>query len=250
VYRIDSFAREGAKVVVSDLNLDAAKSAADEIRKIGGDAIAVKTDVSSEVDVTDSINTAVKTFGKVDILLNNAGFQFITPIVDCEYSMFQKMLNVHVGGAFLCTRQVMRHMAERAKLSSSGKLQRATILNMGSVHSKTVSPLKAPYCTAKHALLGLTRSTALEGAQYGIRANAVLPGFVKTKLVEAQIPEQAKALGISEEDVVKKVMLKNTVDGEFSTVEDIAEACVFLAANPTNVLTGQSIILSHGWHME
>ena len=125
-----------------------------------------------------------------------------------------------------------------------------TILYLGSVHSKAASPLKAPYITAKHGLLGLCRTVAREGAAHGIRANVVCPGFVRTPLVDRQIPEQAAELGISEEEVVRDVMLRHTVDGEFTTMADVAEIAVFLAAFPSNALTGQAIIASHGWHME
>jgi 3-hydroxybutyrate dehydrogenase len=125
-----------------------------------------------------------------------------------------------------------------------------TLLYMGSVHSKEASPLKAAYVAAKHGLLGLCRSAAKEGAQHGVRANVICPGFVRTPLVERQIPEQARELGISEERVIKEVMLKNTVDGEFSTTADVAEAAVFLASFPTNALTGQSLNITHGWHMD
>jgi len=121
---------------------------------------------------------------------------------------------------------------------------------MGSVHSKEASKLKAAYVTAKHGLLGLARVVAKEGAQYGVRANVICPGFVRTPLVDKQIPEQARELGISEADVVKNVMLKETVDGLFTTSEDIAETALFLAAFPSNALTGQSLIVSHGWFME
>ena len=120
----------------------------------------------------------------------------------------------------------------------------------GSVHSKEASLLKGPYVAAKHALLGLARVVAKEGAKHGVRANVICPGFVRTPLVDKQIPEQAKALGISEEDVVRKVMLKETVDGEFTTVQDVAETALFFAAFPSAALTGQSLIVSHGWCME
>jgi 3-hydroxybutyrate dehydrogenase len=125
-----------------------------------------------------------------------------------------------------------------------------SIILMGSAHSKVASPLKAPYVTAKHGLLGLARAIAVEGAEFGVRSNVICPGFVRTSLVEKQIPEQARNLGITEEQVVNDVMLKDTVDGEFSTLDDIAETAVFLAAFPTNALTGQSIVVSHGWFME
>jgi 3-hydroxybutyrate dehydrogenase len=118
------------------------------------------------------------------------------------------------------------------------------------VHSKEASVLKAPYVTAKHGLLGLCRVVAKEGAVHGVRANVVCPGFVRTPLVDAQIPEQAELLGISEQDVVKKVMLKDTVDGEFTTSHDVAEVTLFLASFASGALTGQSLIVSHGWFME
>jgi 3-hydroxybutyrate dehydrogenase len=121
---------------------------------------------------------------------------------------------------------------------------------MGSVHSKEASPLKAPYVAAKHGLIGLAKVVAKEGAKHGVRANVICPGFVRTPLVDKQIPEQARDLGITEQQVVKDVMLKETVDGEFTTVEDVAEAALFFAAFPSKALTGQSIVVSHGWFMQ
>ncbi len=107
-----------------------------------------------------------------------------------------------------------------------------SIIYMGSVHSKEASVLKAPYVTAKHGLVGLAKVVAKEGAKYGVRSNVICPGFVRTPLVDKQIPEQAKELGISEHDVIKNIMLKETVDGEFTTVEDVAETALFLACLP------------------
>jgi 3-hydroxybutyrate dehydrogenase len=125
-----------------------------------------------------------------------------------------------------------------------------SIIYMGSVHSKEASVLKAPYVTAKHGLIGLAKVVAKEGAKHGVRANVICPGFVRTPLVEKQIPEQAKTLGISEQDVVKKIMLKDTVDGEFTTVADVAEVALLFASFPSNALTGQSLVVSHGWFMQ
>jgi 3-hydroxybutyrate dehydrogenase len=110
--------------------------------------------------------------------------------------------------------------------------------------------LKSAYVTAKHALLGLSRTLAKEGAAHNVRSHVICPGFVRTPLVEKQIPEQARELGISEADVVKNVMLEGTVDGIFTTVEDIAQTTLFLAAFPTAALTGQSLVVSHGWFMQ
>lgn len=151
------------------------------------------------------------------------------------------MLAIHLDGAFLTTRAALRHMYAQGKGGA--------VIYMGSVHSKEASPLKAPYVTAKHGLMGLARVVAKEGAEHGVRANVVCPGFVRTPLVEKQIPEQAKNFGISEEAVVKNIMLKNTVNGEFTTVADVAAAVLFFAAFETNALTGQSLNVSHGWSM-
>ena len=110
--------------------------------------------------------------------------------------------------------------------------------------------LKAPYVTAKHGLIGLAKVVAKEGAKHGVRANVICPGFVRTPLVDRQIPEQAKELGMSEDDVIRNVMLKETVDGEFTTVADVAEVALLFAAFPSNALTGQSLVVSHGWFMQ
>ena len=125
-----------------------------------------------------------------------------------------------------------------------------SVIYMGSVHSKEASVMKAPYVTAKHGLIGLCKTVAKEGAKHGVRANVICPGFVRTPLVEKQIPEQARNLGMSEEDVVKKVMLKDSVDGEFTTTDDVARVALLFAAFPTNALTGQSMVVSHGWFMQ
>ena len=198
-------------------------------------------DVSSEQQVDAGTAKVIETFGALDILVSNAGIQIVDPLVDFEFAKWKRLLAIHLDGAFLTTRAALRQMYKQ----NSG-----SIIYMGSVHSKEASVLKAPYVTAKHGLLGLARVVAKEGAAHGVRANVICPGFVRTPLVEKQIPEQAKDLGISEQDVIKNVMLKETVDGEFTTVEDVAETALFFAAFPSNALTGQSIIVSHGWFME
>lgn len=237
-----AYAREGAKVCIADLQLEGAKACAAEIQAAGGTALAVAMDVANEAQVDTGVARVVETFGGVDVLVSNAGVQHISALVDLKLEDWKRMMAIHLDGAFLTTRACLRHMYKSGKGGS--------IIYMGSVHSKEASPLKAPYVTAKHGLLGLCRAVAKEGAAKGVRANVICPGFVRTPLVEKQIPEQARDLGISEAEVVKNVMLKNTVDGEFTTLGDVAEAAVFFAAFPTNALTGQSIIVSHGWHME
>jgi 3-hydroxybutyrate dehydrogenase len=236
------YAREGAKVAIADLNKDAAEATANEIRASGGQAIGIAMDVTDERAVNEGVASVVATFGGVDILVSNAGIQIVHPIEEFGYAEWKKLLAIHVDGAFLTTRACIPHMYKSGRGGS--------IIYMGSVHSKEASVLKAPYVTAKHGLIGLAKVVAKEGAAHGVRANVICPGFVRTPLVEKQIPEQATALGISEEDVIKKVMLKETVDGEFTTVADVAEVALFFAAFPSNALTGQSLVVSHGWFMQ
>jgi len=236
------FAREGAKVAIADLNKAAADAAAAEIVELGGKAIGVAMDVCNEEAVNVGVSATVEKFGGVDVLVSNAGIQIVHPVEEFSYADWKKMLAIHLDGAFLTTRACLPHMYRAGRGGS--------VIYMGSVHSKEASKLKAPYVTAKHGLLGLARVVAKEGASHGVHANVICPGFVRTPLVDKQIPEQAKLLGITEEQVIKNVMLKETVDGEFTTVEDVAEATLFFAAFPSNALTGQSLIVSHGWFME
>jgi len=236
------FAREGAKVAIADLNKDAAEAAANEICGSGGQAMGVAMDVTDEQAVNDGVAAVVRSFGGVDILISNAGIQIVHPIEEFSYAEWKKMIAIHVDGAFLTTKACLPHMYRSGRGGS--------IIYMGSVHSKEASLLKAPYVTAKHGLIGLAKVVAKEGAAHGVRANVICPGFVRTPLVEKQIPEQAKTLGISEQEVIKNVMLKQTVDGEFTTVDDVAETALFFAAFPSNALTGQSLVVSHGWFMQ
>ena len=227
------------RVAIADLNLDAAQATAKEL---GGEnnAIAVAMDVSKEEQVNAGVDKIVKAFGTVDILVSNAGIQIVYPIEEFPFADWKKLLAIHLDGAFLTTKACVKHMYKQ----NSGAL-----IYMGSVHSHEASPLKSAYVAAKHGILGLARVMAKEGAKHNVRSNVICPGFVRTPLVDKQIPEQAKELGISEERVVKEVMLAETVDKEFTTVEDVAELALFLAAFETNALTGQSICVSHGWHM-
>jgi 3-hydroxybutyrate dehydrogenase len=185
---------------------------------------------------------AIAAFGGIDILVSNAGIQIVAPLDEFEFSKWKLMLAIHLDGAFLTTRAALRQMYKQGRGGS--------IIYMGSVHSKEASVLKAPYVTAKHGLIGLAKVVAKEGAKHGVRANVICPGFVRTPLVDKQIPEQAQALGISEDDVIRKIMLKDTVDGEFTTVQDVAAAALLFASFGSNALTGQSLVVSHGWFMQ
>jgi len=236
------YVRAGASVAIADINQAAADATAAEIAQSGGKAIGLAVDVTSEEQVEAGVAKTITTFGNVDILVSNAGIQIVHPIEEFSYAEWKRMLAIHLDGAFLTTKACVRQMKKSGKGGS--------LIYMGSVHSKLASVLKAPYVTAKHGLIGLCRTMAKEGAAHNIRANVICPGFVRTPLVDKQIPEQAVTLGISEEDVIKKVMLKDTVDGEFTTTADVAQVALLFAAFPTNALTGQSIVVSHGWYMQ
>ena len=237
-----TYAREGAKVVIADLNQQGADAAAKEIMGAGGQALGVAMDVTKEDQVEAGFVKVDQAFGGIDVLVSNAGIQIVQPVDQFDFAKWRTMLAIHLDGAFLTTRAALRRMYQQGRGGS--------IIYMGSVHSKEASVLKAPYVTAKHGRVGLAKVVAKEGAAHGVRANVICPGFVRTPLVDKQIPEQAKELGISEEEVVKTVLLKDTVDGEFTTVADIAEAALFFAAFPSNALTGQSLVVSHGWFMQ
>jgi 3-hydroxybutyrate dehydrogenase len=237
----EHYGREGARVAVADLTLESAQEAVDAIEKAGGTAMALAMDVTNEAAVDEGVAAIVKAWGGLDIAVANAGIQHIDPVHKLAYADWRRVINVHLDGAFLVTRAALKQM-----YAGDG----GTMLYMGSVHSLEASPLKAPYVAAKHGMLGLCRAVAKEGAEHGVRSNIICPGFVRTPLVDKQIPEQAKELGLSEEEVISKVMLKSTVDGKFTTLEDVSEMAVHLAAFPSAALTGQSIVVSHGWHMQ
>src|SRR5215475_6250642 len=211
------------RVVIADL--DAAK-AAQAASELGGkkSAVGIRMDVSNEAEVNAGVDQAAAAFGTIDILVSNAGIQIVHPIEEFPYADWKKLLAIHLDGAFLTTKACVKYMYKQ----NSGAL-----IYMGSVHSHEASPLKSAYVGAKH----------------NVRANVICPGFVMTPLVQKQIPEQAKELGITEERVIKEVMLGETVDKEFTMVDDIAEVALMLAGFKTNALTGESIIVSHGWHM-
>jgi len=233
-------AKEGYGVVVADVNLPAAETVARELVEAGLSAIAVHMDVTSEESVEAGFDQMMKIYGSCDLVMSNAGVQIVHPFDEYPFEDWKTMMAIHADGAFLVARAAFRRM----KAGGRG----GRIVFTGSVQSFVGSKLKEPYNFAKHGVAGLAKSVAREGAEYGIYTYTICPSFVLTPLVEKQIPEQAASLGISEEDVVKNIMLRDTVDGQFTTVEDVANTLVFLA-NDQGALTGQSLRLTHGWAM-
>ncbi|HKW53770.1 MAG TPA: 3-hydroxybutyrate dehydrogenase [Stellaceae bacterium] len=231
-----TFVREGAKVAIADVNQAGADAAAAELGGSERRAIGIAMDVTNEAQVEAGMAKAVKTFGRLDVLVSNAGIQIVAPLDQFEFAKWKQLLAINLDGAFLTTRAALRQMYQQGSGGS--------IIYMGAV------PARVPATAAKHGLIGLAKVVAKEGAQHGVRANVICPGLVRTPMTNKQIPELAKELGISEAEVIKNVMLKDTVDGEFTTVEDVAEAALFFAAFESNALTGQSLLVSHGWFMQ
>lgn len=236
------FVQEGARVVIADLALNDAEETAERLSAMGpGTAMGVAMNVTDEGQVNSGVEKVVSKWQGVDVLVSNAGIQIVHKIEEFPFADWKKLLAIHLDGAFLTTKACLQHMYRRGG---------GSVIYMGSVHSKEASPLKSAYVTAKHGLLGLARVVSKEGAEHGVRANVICPGFVETELVRKQIPEQAKELGISEKQVVNDIMLGGTVDKEFTTIDDVAEVALLFASFPTNALTGQSLLVSHGWFME
>ena len=236
-----ALAAQGASIAAVARSEDALKDTLASIRDAGGSAEAFPVDVadSDAVDAAvDKINTR---FTRIDILVNNAGVTRDGLLMRMKTEDWDTVINTNLKGAFHFTRPVGRLMVK----ARSGR-----IVNISSVIGLMGNAGQANYAASKAGLIGFSKSVAREFASRGITCNVVCPGFARTPLVDKQIPEQAKALGITEEEVIKNVMLKETVDGEFTTVEDVANTVAFLAGFESNALTGQSVTVSHGWSMK
>ncbi|WP_169391857.1 MULTISPECIES: 3-hydroxybutyrate dehydrogenase [Psychrobacter] len=236
-----TYAKAGAKIGVADINIDGARETVQMIKDNGGEALAINMDVREEDQVNSGTKELVDTFGGLDILVSNAGIQLIDPINKMSFANWKRLLATHLDGGFLTTKAAVEYMYPNNK--------GGTIIYIGSIHAHDASLFKTPYITAKHGLLGLCRAVAKEGAPHNVRTHMISPGFVKTAMVNDQIPLQAKEKGITEDEVVNDILLANTLNKEFTTLEDVSQMALFLAAFPTNVFTGQSINASHGWCM-
>ena len=231
------FLEADGRVVIADLKADGAKASAKELAGEKS-AIGVGMDVSKEDQVNAGVEETVKTFGRVDILVSNAGIQIVYPIEEFPFADWKKLLAIHLDGAFLTTKACVKHMY---------KQKGGALIYMGSVHSHEASPLKAAYVAAKHGLLGLARVMAKEGAHHNVRSNVICPGFVLTPLVEKQIPDTAKARGISEEQVVKEVLLAAQPTKRFVGADEIAALTVFLASTQASSITGAILPVDGVW---
>ncbi len=229
----EKLASLGCKVVIADFNAETGGKAAQRI-----DASFVQGDLSDAEQCRSVITQATALHGSVDILVNNAGFQHISPIEDFPVEQWNKLLAVMLTAPFL----LMRYAWPTMKKNGWGR-----IINIASVHAMVASPFKAGYISAKHGVIGLTKTAALEGGEFGITANAICPAYVRTPLVENQIADQARTRGIREEEVVSEVMLKNAAVKKLIEPEEVASLVAYLASDQASSITGSSFTIDSGW---
>jgi 3-hydroxybutyrate dehydrogenase len=233
-----ALAREGAAVIVNDIDREGGRDAAKGITAGGGDAVFQWGDVSDVKDVKALINSAIERYTRIDILVNNAGLQHIAPITEFTVEKWNHLLGVMLTGPFLTTKYAFPHMRAQRK---------GRIINMGSTQSLVSAEFKAAYVSAKHGLRGLTKVTALEGAPHNITAVAVCPCFVRTPLAEKQIAGQAKYHGMTEQEVVEKIMTAPAALKRLLEPEEVAALVVYLSTDVAQCMTGSAVPIDCGW---
>jgi 3-hydroxybutyrate dehydrogenase len=229
----EALAADGNSVMVTDVNEDQGRDIAAKI-----DGAFVSGDLSRREECRRVVDETVKTFGKVDILINNAGFQHISPIADFSEDIWDKLIAVMLTAPFLLSKYSWNYLVQ----SGQGR-----IINVASVHGVIASPFKAAYVTAKHGLVGMTRTLALEGGEHGLTVNAVCPAYVRTPLVENQVRDQAVTRGISENEVIEKVMLEPAAIKKLLEPSDVANLVVFLCSPAAWGITGSLQLIDLGW---
>jgi len=207
----------------------------------GVKAVYSPADMTKPAEIADMIKTAETTFGALDILVNNAGIQFVAPIEEFPIEKWDQIIAINLSAAF----HAMRAAVPGMKARKWGR-----IISTASAHSLVASPFKSAYVTAKHGLAGLTKTVALETATFGITVNCISPGYVWTPLVEKQIPDTAKARGITEEQVKRDVILAAQPTKEFVTVEEVASLAVYLCSDAAKAITGANLSIDGGWTAE
>lgn len=235
-----AFAAEGMNVC---LNGFGDRDQVEETRAAIADKYGVKVmyngaDMTKPAEIRALIEEAEDVLGPIDVLVNNAGIQHVSPIEDFPEEKWNAIIAINLTAAFHTTKAVFRGMKARGF---------GRILNIASAHGLVASPFKSAYVAAKHGIVGFTKTVALEGAEYGVTCNAICPGYVKTPLVEAQIPDTARARGMSEEEVVQKVILEAQPTKKFVTVEEIGALAVFLASRQAASITGAAYQIDGGW---
>jgi len=230
-------AASGAAVCIADVNETAAREAAAELGREGR-TLAVRTDVRNADQVRRMIDETVHGFGRLDILVNNAGLQHIAPVHEFPEDKWDLLIGVMLTGTFLCTKYSLpRMMANRW----------GRIVNISSIHGLVASPFKSAYVSAKHGIIGLTRTVALEAAEHGITANAICPAYVRTPLVEGQISEQARVHAISEREVVERIMLAPAAIKRLLEPDEVAGLALYLCSEAAGGITGAAYPIDAGW---
>lgn len=237
-----AFAKNGGyKIVINGLEKDGADIAANLAKETGAEVIFHGANMLKREEIEDLFKTAEEKFGTVDVLINSAGIQYVAPIDEFPAQRWDLIIGVNLTSAF--------HTVQRA-WPNMKKAKWGRIINISSAHGLVASEFKSAYIASKHGIVGFTKCIALEGAPLGITANAICPGYVWTPLVEGQIKDQAESHGISEEEVVNKVMLYKHAIKKFSTVEQLGALALFLASDAGETMTGQPIAMDGGWTIQ
>jgi 3-hydroxybutyrate dehydrogenase len=238
-----AMAAQGANVTINGFG-DAAgieKERSGIEKEFGVKAVYSAADMTKPAEIADMVKTAEKTFGSLDVLVNNAGIQFVAPIEDFPIEKWDQIIAINLSAAFHAIRAAVPGMKSR---------KWGRIISTASAHSLVASPFKSAYVTAKHGIAGLTKTVALELATFGVTCNCISPGYVWTPLVEKQIPDTAKARGITEEQVKRDVILAAQPTKEFVTVEEVASLAVYLCSDAARSITGANLSIDGGWTAE
>ncbi|MBA4495213.1 3-hydroxybutyrate dehydrogenase [Paenactinomyces guangxiensis] len=233
-----AFASEGAKVVIADLNEEAAQSAAKQLQSEGAEAVGIKCDVTKEEEFRQTIHTSVQIYGRLDILVNNAGLQYVSSIEDFPTAKFEQLVKVMLTAPFIGIKYVFPIM----KKQGSGR-----VINIASINGLIGFAGKAAYNSAKHGVIGLTKVAALEGASHGITVNALCPGYVDTPLVRNQLQDLAKTRNVPLERVLEEVIYPLVPQKRLLSVEEIADYAVFLASEKGRGITGGPVVIDGGY---
>jgi 3-hydroxybutyrate dehydrogenase len=232
------FAENGAKVVLTDLNKTAVEEAAESLRNEGREAVGLKCDVTSEAEVKEALGETVNRFGRIDILINNAGLQYVSTIEDFPTEKFELLIRVMLTAPFIA----IKHVFPIMKQQKYGR-----IINMASINGLVGFAGKAAYNSAKHGVIGLTKVAALEGAPYGITVNALCPGYVDTPLVRNQLTDLAATRNVPLEKVLEEVIYPLVPQRRLLSVEEVANYAMFLASEQAKGITGQAVVIDGGY---
>ncbi|SEN14675.1 3-hydroxybutyrate dehydrogenase [Lihuaxuella thermophila] len=232
------FAENGAKVVLTDLNEEGVKNAAQQISAKGFECIGLRADVTKEEDIIDAIHQTIAKYSRLDVLINNAGLQYVSPIEEFPVEKFELLTKIMLIAPFIA----IKHAFPIMKKQKSGR-----IINIASINGLVGFAGKAAYNSAKHGVIGLTKVAALEGAEDGITVNALCPGYVDTSLVRNQLKELAKTRNVPLEKVLEEVIYPLVPQKRLLQVEEIADYALFLASDQAKGVTGQAVVIDGGY---